>query len=470
MCPNINFNLNIMKKIIVLLLTLVIVACAKDSKFIEGSNLLYEYKKDTVFFFETIKDPSVWKTLKNTQEMFDACQIPQETLTKMTTGALIKTCLNHPLIGFYSAFNNELSGIDILVNNINILQELCKREDAAYELSVFFNANIYTLSTFDLGFVELLLASCKLPNTFSDRNIPILMNAVEKSLNEMVSRPKDYGYFSIKKGILLKNLIENKDSASEEAAKKLYNQLNSIYSTTKAPGDIIGYTDIYTIFGKYIQGLYREEMTASLRADADTYWTALYPGAQLLASSSCQYNCHAYAWSIADGGEICWIPSNEVSTFWTNDYYVPTTSTDASKIYYSSDHSAVPSIIDPGVYVSKWGNGPLMMHDPTYCPYYPSSLYYYKPYSTAFISLCISGILTPYINTPYLFVSPDLGSNITCVWHVEDSKGEIDGFTANSNGNTNVITFEKNTEFYLYCYYYFQGNYIGSASCCILAI
>ena len=47
---------------------------------------------------------------------------------------------------------------------------------------------------------------------------------------------------------------------------------------------------------------------------------------------------------------------------------------------YSGDHSAVPSKTVSGKYESKWGNGPLMRHDPTYGPssYNMNNRKYYK--------------------------------------------------------------------------------------------
>lgn len=53
----------------------------------------------------------------------------------------------------------------------------------------------------------------------------------------------------------------------------------------------------------------------------------------------------------------------------------------AKKISYtSSNHSAVSSVIDPNVFISKWGDGPLMKHEKSDCPYSTRTLAYFKKY------------------------------------------------------------------------------------------
>ena len=44
--------------------------------------------------------------------------------------------------------------------------------------------------------------------------------------------------------------------------------------------------------------------------------------------------------------------------------------------YYDDDHSAI--LVEDGQYVSKWGQGPVVLHDPTYAPYNPHYLFYFN--------------------------------------------------------------------------------------------
>lgn len=75
-----------------------------------------------------------WKNLKTHDEMLAVCQLPQSYLTQSTTAALVKTCLNYPLLLEYMAYDNFLSGIDTIISHFNGFQELLKRKDNARSL------------------------------------------------------------------------------------------------------------------------------------------------------------------------------------------------------------------------------------------------------------------------------------------------------------------------------------------------
>jgi hypothetical protein len=142
---------------------------------------------------------------------------------------------------------------------------------------------------------------------------------------------------------------------------------------------------IYTLKGTSLDEHTRSEYLSyqdKVNISADVQQT--YPQATELNSPSATttYNCHSYAWHISEGGSICTIAyysgdTNE-SVYWTDGSYVETTESYASKISYTSDdHSAIQTS-SQGIYISKWGNGPLMRHTRDYGPYDMSSRKYYK--------------------------------------------------------------------------------------------
>jgi len=75
-----------------------------------------------------------WKNLKTHDEMLAVCQLPQNYLEQSTTPALVKTCLNYPLLLEFMAYNNFSSGIDTIISRFNGFQELLKRKDNARSL------------------------------------------------------------------------------------------------------------------------------------------------------------------------------------------------------------------------------------------------------------------------------------------------------------------------------------------------
>lgn len=72
-----------------------------------------------------------WAAFTSGQQMVDACQIPSDILSKLSTKALAETCLNYPLYFEYTAYNSER---DKVISGFNGLQELAKRSDGASAL------------------------------------------------------------------------------------------------------------------------------------------------------------------------------------------------------------------------------------------------------------------------------------------------------------------------------------------------
>lgn len=140
------------------------------------------------------------------------------------------------------------------------------------------------------------------------------------------------------------------------------------------------------------------EMSSTDKADWSTNVQIYYPNATQInpPSATRSYNCHAYAWHVKEGGDAVWIgyydgQKADEDIYWTDGSYVEQPSeANAEKIsYYTGNHSAVQSDIQ-GVYISKWGPGPLMRHQHDDGP----SIYnmtYRKYYKKALANPTISG-------------------------------------------------------------------------------
>jgi len=141
-------------------------------------------------------------------------------------------------------------------------------------------------------------------------------------------------------------------------------------------------TTVYTPKGTAVSAIKYPELTASEITKANNDAAAAFPYAQRLADASRQYNCHAYAWYIPSGPynyySWVWINTPGDDTFWQDGSYIEICNeSEAAKISYASDdHSAIRSAT-AGKYDSKWGQWPVMRHDPTDTPYNSSVRKYY---------------------------------------------------------------------------------------------
>lgn len=143
----------------------------------------------------------------------------------------------------------------------------------------------------------------------------------------------------------------------------------------------------YTPQGSEVNLINNEELlTPAAKASHKAEWAQKYPRAIYMGEATFTYNCHAYAWSVSEGGAKYWMGSTEVNKYWTDGSYVQTYTSDpkATKVFYANDdHSAI--ITSGNYFISKWGASCLMEHWPADCPYNSSNLKYYK------LSMEISG-------------------------------------------------------------------------------
>lgn len=122
---------------------------------------------------------------------------------------------------------------------------------------------------------------------------------------------------------------------------------------------------------------------------------AQYPNATLVDDASATYNCHGYAWHSSNGGTRYWINTPGDDVYWTDGSYTQVIASPATPLvtkvsYYSDDHSAVTTV-NSNLFISKWGQWPLMQHAPTYTPYNSSTLKYYAvPITTGASLICYS--------------------------------------------------------------------------------
>jgi hypothetical protein len=114
--------------------------------------------------------------------------------------------------------------------------------------------------------------------------------------------------------------------------------------------------------------------------------SANYNGAVLIEAPSYQYNCHAYAWHVSEGGNKVWIGRDPIivtaeDVYWTDGSYIEVNENEATKVSYheNGNHSAIR--LNSTWYQSKWGSAGVVKHHPNDVPsaYQPSmTKKYYK--------------------------------------------------------------------------------------------
>lgn len=162
--------------------------------------------------------------------MLGACQLPIEMMNVMSTENLIQTFMNHPLYFIYSAYNNEMDGVKVILDNFNGFKELQKREDVAEKILDYYEAMdvsklIETVKNFKslrdktiyhLDFLEMVIATKEIPNLFSslyrDRLEEIMNDKYEAKLSSV-----NANIFSVRKSLILGSEIKlSKHLLSEE--------------------------------------------------------------------------------------------------------------------------------------------------------------------------------------------------------------------------------------------------------------
>jgi hypothetical protein len=85
---------------------------------------------DTAYEYPVLPGSDEWVSLGTTDARVAACQIPEDALKNMTTGALAETVIGYPFIINISAYNSREEGLAAFVKEFNGVRELMTRADA----------------------------------------------------------------------------------------------------------------------------------------------------------------------------------------------------------------------------------------------------------------------------------------------------------------------------------------------------
>ncbi len=169
---------------------------------------------------------------------------------------------------------------------------------------------------------------------------------------------------------------------------------------------IQAYNWVSTRYGTPIEGIVSYPLHDDDYAATVDFLANGYPNAQILENPTSEYNCHGYAWHLAEGNtQKVWINDVDqslgvnLSNYWSDGSFVRVCiESESDKAhYYVGDHSALTTSSVSGHYESKWGFSYRVTHAPTYAPYDIGQWrrnYYAKPAITGDTSNLCSGTRT----------------------------------------------------------------------------
>jgi hypothetical protein len=165
-------------------------------------------KVNTPYVFPIKPGSEKWQSFKSITDMYNACQVPADILSNLTTQALLQTCLSYPATGVLFIHNTPQQGFDEWKNNFNGINELYKRQDAATELlTTYKNFDVKAYNNlkednekgayaFKLKFIESIIVQDDLINTLTNAQLKqLLRTSVVNYL--AIEASGDYGFASL---------------------------------------------------------------------------------------------------------------------------------------------------------------------------------------------------------------------------------------------------------------------------------
>lgn len=341
-----------------------------------------------------------WGKLKTEVDRFAVLQIPENLLKTMNTHDLVVTCLNYPGMVLFGVYNDMQKGMEHLIKNFNGLQELMQRTDAPAELlSVYKQMNSSKLKLLSRSieqsswsirriYFELLLTQDCVIDKMSDAERSLLMEEARNRLYHKIDNSEEYSVMDYQPSLMIveKNLKKTVGKSSVKSNDPL-DQLvaESLMSLNLEKTQ----TTIYTPNGTPItvEKLVSGDLTSDQKLQMKNELLNRYNNRIIYVSEATwSFNCHAYAWYLSEGKkDKIWIGTFEVPRFWEDGSYIPaSSSSESSKVYFPlDDHSAIMTTYNGFIlYKSKWGNGPVFIHDRNDSPYtqdvISGTLRYYK--------------------------------------------------------------------------------------------
>lgn len=192
-------------------------ACSDNTTVLNYTQISTRSTADTLhtpYIFACKVGDDQWKSLSSGQKMLEACQIPNDVLSSLSTKALCETCMDYPLAYDYIYANDEKESTNFHIEHFNGLKELANREDkflplieaykgAQYEPLPDLQYGVRNNNLFYLGYIELLLSSDSFYSHFSSDQIGMLKDAALEKYDYELGNIEVFGLYSIRRTVML---------------------------------------------------------------------------------------------------------------------------------------------------------------------------------------------------------------------------------------------------------------------------
>lgn len=284
-----------------------------------------QYKINDPYVYPVKPGMDEWLKLDDHVKKIEACQIPTDILSNMSTDALIETVLSYPLLPEMYAWDSPANGYNAIKSQFNGLKELSIRTDATEKLS-----NLKSSLSLSKG------------------------KATDDGIKELNLR-------QLQEGITWKQEL----------------QVTALMST--------GYvtTPMASKVPVYFNRTWTDAGITYAQAQAEfANLLSIYPYAVKVTDSNPAFNCHSYAWYWQSSSNNCWM--NNPSTYWNDGSYIKGSVRVNSKVCYFSSSTPIHSGVVYSYYSgfvgveSKWGALGIVRHSLNDNPYSYSSISYYN--------------------------------------------------------------------------------------------
>lgn len=408
----------------VLSLTTTYVTAVDTSEFIdaESSYIISDdeyYPEDYSGYIYPIRPGTAeWYTLDSHSDMIEACTIPDDILSSMTTDELMESILAYPLIVDMFAYDDWSVGFQVVASRFNGLQEFLNRSDSPSALVNVF-ATQEPLQIDNLSDAAIAAFNREDGSDFLDADYEscrtILASMV---LNTMLCEDSLSSRFTVTNKAQLLSAVSNNNIVSMKSFLTIEEDpiaISTVAQETEwTPVELVGYTvvlisqtPVYTPMDSPVDAYTTacaeiwlcSDGSERIRTDvlyADlpaAYITSLNNAAYTtyrlrpIENPTVTYNCHAYAWYENVDDTPCWI--NDPSIYLTDGSYEVVDKLNTAigdrviycesynSTYQGIQHSAViESYTSPSAstrtltLLSKWGAMGLYRHSVYTCPYY----------------------------------------------------------------------------------------------------
>lgn len=400
-----------------------------------------------------------WADLNSLEKRFMYFNLPEDQVKELPTESLLQLVVKYPLNYLVLAYNDPLDAVRLVYKNSNVHKELVKRDKAASILVNYFskhhgiadiNKPFDEYNYIDEVFIEHLLISGLMDIAEEKQNI---ISAINRKRELYEADPSMNSAFTM------------------SVLQEIENYINPSYPTVSA-----NTTTIYTpTFLPLVGNIYPELNQNQIDLN-NSIGILAYPNALFVGTSTAKYNCHSFAWYNSSQTNTIWLNKTggtlngavQLSKYWDSSFgnvvFTSCSEAEAERVYYSDDDHSAYVLSSTSQVISKWGPGPLMVHDVRDCPYTATNLCFYKfaPRETPYYSTAnLSGNTSFVIGTTQEYRVSDYAPNITHSWSVTPISGQSNSsfeMTTNSSGNLLLKCFEYGAYKVRVNYYYYGSN------------